>query len=236
MQNLLSINNLSVVYDNVCVLNINNMNVNEGDIVGIIGQNGAGKTTLINCILGETRFNGNIIRKFDRDEIGVQFQTNSYNDLMKVNELISIVTGKRNVKKDMPDQLLKFEIMDLLNKKISSLSGGERQRLTLFLVLYLKPTVLFFDELTTGLDYEKRQKLLHVVREYSVGKTVFSVTHYFNELEGWANKLLILKRGTPVFWGTPEELTQKYPHYSLIKVAASFDKYLVVRKLIGYTN
>lgn len=223
MIELLKINNLIVEYNDAVVLNINDITVSSGDIVGIIGQNGSGKSTLIDCILDEIKYEGRIERNFKKEDVGVQFQVNSYNNLMKVRELIRIVTKQNKFNSELQLLIERFEIKDMLEKRISVLSGGEKQRLTLFLVLYLKPKIIFFDELTTGLDYEKRKKLLKIVREYSKGKTVFIVTHYFDELENWATKLLVLKQGKPIFWGTPGELSKLYPHYGVLKLDNSFE-------------
>lgn len=231
MEELLKINNLAVSYDNTTVLNISDMIVYPGDIIGIIGRNGAGKSTLINCILNEIKYDGNIERNFKKKDVGVQFQVNSYNDLMKVYELIRIVTKQNKFDSKLESLIKNFDITSMLKKKISALSGGEKQRLTLFLVLYLQPQIIFFDELTTGLDYEKRKNMLKIVRDYSKGKTVFTVTHYFDEIENWATKLLILNKGNPIFWGTPDELKELYPHYGVLKIAKSFksDEFTVIK-------
>ena len=231
MEELLKINNLAVSYDNTTVLNISDMIVYPGDIIGIIGRNGAGKSTLINCILNEIKYDGNIERNFKKKDVGVQFQVNSYNDLMKVYELIRIVTKQNKFDSKLESLIKNFDITSMLKKKISALSGGEKQRLTLFLVLYLQPQIIFFDELTTGLDYEKRKNMLKMVRDYSKGKTVFTVTHYFDEIENWATKLLILNKGNPIFWGTPDELKELYPHYGVLKIAKSFksDEFTVIK-------
>lgn len=229
---ILKINELSVIYDKTPVLQIQQpINIESGDIVGIIGENGAGKTTFINAVLNEVNYSGEIYRGFSRDEVGVQFQTNSYNDYMKVGELIYIVTGYRYNDKNIQDQLQSFDISNLAKKKIGVLSGGERQRLTLFLMLYLKPSVLFLDELTTGLDYEKRQKILALIYRYSKDKTVFTVTHYFDELEGFANKLLILRRGQVAFFGEISELKEKYPLLGVIRLSKSLIKTEVLENL-----
>ncbi len=231
MEELLKINNLAVSYDNTTVLNISDMIVYPGDIIGIIGRNGAGKSTLINCILNEIKYDGNIERNFKKKDVGVQFQVNSYNDLMKVYELIRIVTKQNKFDSKLESLIKNFDITSMLKKKISALSGGEKQRLTLFLVLYLQPQIIFFDELTTGLDYEKRKNMLKMVRDYSKGKTVFTVTHYFDEIENWATKLLILNKGNPIFWGAPDELKELYPHYGVLKIAKSFksDEFTVIK-------
>lgn len=220
MEKILEIQGLNVSIAGSDILNLKDETIiiNKGDIVGIIGENGAGKTTLINCIIDKIHYSGNIERGFCANELGVQFQINSYNKLMKVFEIIQIVTGITRFDEEFEKKLSQFELKGLLKKKIGKLSVGELQRLTLFLVLYLKPNVLIFDELTTGLDYQKRTELLELVKEYSKGKTVFTITHYFEELLDWANKFLILHKGNLVFYGTLNELQEKYKHQSIIKI------------------
>lgn len=219
MTNAVQIDDLQVRYGNQVALRIDHMEIPEGKVIGVIGENGAGKSTFINCLLGEIAYQGSIQRSFTNHDVGVLFQKNSYDGLMKVKELISIVTRKSVKDENLSRWINEFSLKDLLNKKVVSLSGGEQQRLTLCLVLYLNPSVLFFDELTTGLDYERRQQLLRIVRRFSSHKTVFSVSHYFEELEDWAQYLLVLHKGAVLYWGSVEELQSLYPHYSLLQVA-----------------
>ena len=190
----------------------------SGDRVGIIGENGAGKSTLINCIIGEMPFKGKIGRHFTLDNLGVQFQYNAYDGRLKVGELVEIISDSRLSSADLKNEMKDFELGPLLKKKISKLSGGERQRMALFLVLQKNPELLILDELTTGLDYQKRQEILHTLRQKTTQKTVLSVTHYFEELAGWMSKLLILHKGHLVFWGAIEALRVKYDWcYSIIE-------------------
>ena len=222
MENLLEIKDLSVDIDGTSILDLKGRTIaiDKGDVIGIIGENGAGKSTLINCIIDKIQYSGCIKKNFSVDELGIQFQINSYNKLMKVYELIQIETKKIKFDERFEKELSQFEIKQLLKKKIGKLSVGELQRLTLFLVLYLEPNVLMFDELTTGLDYQKRTELLELVKEYSKNKTVLTITHYFEEISNWANKLLILHKGHLVFFGTFDELKDLYEHFSIIKVTS----------------
>jgi ABC-2 type transport system ATP-binding protein len=218
-EKILTFSNLDVTIKGNTILHISHdITINRGDVVGIIGANGAGKTTFVNCIINRIHFEGDMQRFFTSDELGIQFQSNSYNKIMKVSELIQIVSGKHRFDSALMNQIREFDIESLLNKKIGKLSVGESQRLTLFLVLYKNPNFLIFDELTTGLDYQKRNRLLQIVRGYSKNKTVLTITHYFEELTDWANKFLILHKGNLLFWGTYQELQEKYPYYSILKI------------------
>jgi len=225
VETLLKIENLGVNIGGMPILDLKDktITVNKGDVVGIIGENGAGKTTLINCIIDKIQYSGHILKNFSSDELGIQFQINAYNKLMKVYEVIQIVTKNLKFDEKFEKELNQFELKPLLKKRIGKLSVGELQRLTLFLVLYLQPDVLLFDELTTGLDYQKRTELLDLVKEYCKNKTVLTITHYFEEISDWANKLLILHRGHFVFFGTIDELERAYEHFSVIKVPAEIE-------------
>lgn len=217
--NIIEIKTLTVSFNGNTILNLKDrIDINKGDVVGIIGENGAGKSTLVNCIIDKISYTGKIDKNFVNEELGIQFQNNSYNKLMKVFEIIQIVTGERKFDNELMDSIRNFEIDGLLKKRIGKLSGGELQRLTLFLTLYLEPQILIFDELTTGLDYQKRIRLLRIVKKYSEGKTVLTITHYFEELKDWANKLLVLHKGEKIFFNTVEEFEKKYSHYSVLKV------------------
>ncbi len=218
-ENILEIDNLKVVFGENRVLDIDRrIEIKQGDVVGIIGENGAGKSTLINAVLAEIKYSGTINRNFNFDDVGVQFQSNNYNHYMRVDELIKVVTGRSVKSMELESYLNEFELKPLLKKKTGVLSGGEKQRLTLFLVVYLKPEVLFLDELTTGLDYKKREKILSIIKRYSKKRTVFSVTHYFDELNNFANKVIILHKGKCLYFGEIKELEQKIYYHRIIKI------------------
>ncbi|MBR6440281.1 MAG: ABC transporter ATP-binding protein [Aeriscardovia sp.] len=189
-----------------------------GDTVGLIGENGAGKTTLINCIVGKISYQGSIERNFTMQDFGVQFQTNDYDPPVKVKELVEAVCQKSASNPELKAAMKKFELEGLLAKKVKKLSGGERKRLTLFLAVFKKPKLLILDEPTGALDYQKRRKILHTLKVAMDRKTVLISTHYYDDIEDWANKILILDKGKAVFFGTVEDLEKRYPIYSLIRI------------------
>ncbi|HCL03543.1 MAG TPA: ABC transporter ATP-binding protein, partial [Lachnoclostridium phytofermentans] len=105
-----------------------------------------------------------------------------------------------------------FQFEGCLNKRYANLSGGEKQRLTIILVLRKDTPLVFLDEVTSGLDFETRQKLMQGLNTWYEGKntTLCIVSHYYEELEQLANKLLILEKGRVMAYGTREELFYKY--------------------------
>lgn len=189
-----------------------------GDTVGLIGENGAGKTTLINCIVGKIAYQGSIERNFTIRDFGVQFQSNDYDPPVKVKELVEAVCQKSASNPALKAAMKEFELEGILLKKVKKLSGGERKRLTLFLAIFKHPKLLILDEPTSALDYQKRRKILHTLKVAMDKKTVLISTHYYDDIEDWANKILILEKGKVVFFGTVKELEDRYPLYSLVRI------------------
>ncbi|WP_207696646.1 ABC-2 type transport system ATP-binding protein [Enterococcus sp. DIV0212c] len=217
MDAILAINNLKVKKNDKMILDIDReIQILSKDKIAILGENGAGKTTLINTILGEFSFDGEIIKHFQKKDCGIVFQENSYNELMKVYELVELVLP---LKKESLSQFLeRYELEDLKKKYIKDLSGGEKQRLTLSLVLESQKSIYFFDELTSGLDYKKRLALLAMMKEKTTEGTVLNVTHYFDEIENWATKILMLKQGKLIFYGSITEYFAMFVHHSVVRV------------------
>lgn len=135
MADLVHIRNLSVGYGGRTVLRIDDLRVDEGQVVGIIGGNGAGKSTFVKCLLGDAPYKGTVDRSFSMRDVGVLMQDNKYSGLMRVGELASIVARRPVKDVRLASWLSEFELEGLLNRRISALSGGERQRMTLAMVV-----------------------------------------------------------------------------------------------------
>ncbi len=220
MEKCISINDLSVVLKGRNILDFDrNISISNGDTVAILGPNGAGKSTLINCIIGQLPFSGSITINKELKNLGILFQENEYGDLIKVNELICLVTQKNKSDDLVQSMIDEFNLAYLLNTRISKLSKGELQRLSLALVLSRNPDFFIFDELTTGLDFEKRVELLNLVKSKTKNKTVILVTHYFEEISSWANKILLLDGGKIVFWGSVSNFEKEYSHLKVLLIS-----------------
>lgn len=220
MEELLKISNLQVKREEKTILNLENeqIHLEKGDKVALLGKNGAGKTTLINCILGEIPYIGDVDKSFKWYDIGIVFQTNEYSDLIKVDELVSLVTHYKKRSNEIEKFYKSFELSKLSKKYVKNLSIGEQQRLTVGLVLSRKKEIYILDELTSGLDFEKREALAQLTKEVTEDSTVIQVTHYFEEIEDWANKVIILEKGSLIFFGNIDAYFRKYEHYSFLKV------------------
>lgn len=211
---MITINQVRVQYGNQLALSIHTPIVlKAGDRIGIIGSNGAGKTTLVKTILGLTNYQGSITTDLKPEEMAVHMQHNHYANTMSVKHLMEAILNTRIKKSKILQELIAFfDFEECLPKKYSALSGGQKQRLTIILVLIQDAPLVFFDEVTSGLDFETRQKLMSKLVEWYRDKatTLCIVSHYYEELEQLVNKLLILEKGQVIDFGSKEELFQKY--------------------------
>ena len=220
MESLMTIKDLKVDINNRKILNLNNSTINiySEDKIALIGKNGAGKTTLINCLLNEINYSGVIDRKISSKDIGIVFQENKYGDLIKVHELIYLATAYSKRSEQFKAFTKAFSLEHLINKFVKDLSLGEHKRLTVGLFLNKQKKLYIFDELTSGLDYEKRQNLLQKTKEITQNKALIKITHYFDEVENWANKLIILDKGELLYYGSIDQFFSKFYHYALIEI------------------
>ena len=211
---ILRVNNLKVCFKKFIALDIKApIVVEEGDRVGVIGSNGAGKTTFIKSILGLLPYEGNIETNIEKEEMAVHMQFNEYIDSMAVQYIMEAILDTKIAKNPKLQELIQyFEFEGCLKKKYSKLSGGQKQRFTIILVMMQDAKLTFYDEVTSGLDFETRQKLMEKLVEWYRDKksSLIMVSHYYEELEQMANKLLILDQGTVIDYGKKEELFKKY--------------------------
>ncbi len=211
---MITIHNLQVKYGTQIALNITNPIVlNENDRVGIIGSNGAGKTTLIKSILGLTSYSGTISTNLKKEDMAVHLQINNYSNNMNVQSNMECILNTKIKNNPKLKELIEyFNFEKCLKKKFESLSGGEKQRLTIILVLMQDSKICFFDEVTSGLDFETRQSLMGMLNKWYKDKntTLCIVSHYYEELEQLTNKILILDHGNVVDFGERDSLFEKY--------------------------
>lgn len=211
---MINIEHLQVKYNDFIALDINApITIDKGDRIGIIGSNGAGKTTFVKAILGLVGYNGKISTKLKFSDMAVHMQENNYVKTVPVKYIIQAVLNT-NIQKDqkLKELIDFFEFSPCLNKKYQALSGGQKQRLTIILVLMQNATITFFDEVTSGLDFETRQKLMSkIVGWYQQNEnSLCIISHYYDELNALTDKLLILEKGHVVAFGKTNELFERY--------------------------
>lgn len=187
--------------------------INDGECVALIGPNGAGKTTLIDCLLGDKFMSsGQIaIQGFAPTEprlkqlISILPQENTVVQDLKVKELLSFF------KSLYPDSLSDKEIDDLLrfsdkqkNQLAGKLSGGQKRLFSFVLTLIGRPKILFLDEPTAAMDTSTRQHFWEIVdRLKKNGVTIVYSSHYIEEVEHTADRILVLHKGELIRDTTP---------------------------------
>ncbi|MDF2514154.1 MAG: transporter related, partial [Herbinix sp.] len=231
---LLTINNLNVQYGKMTALNITTpITIEKGDRIGVIGSNGAGKSTLIKSLLGIVNYTGSIDSTITPLDMAVHMQFNEYTDSMAVKHIMEAILQTK-IKKDrkLQELISYFEFENCLNKKFKTLSGGQKQRFTIILVMMQDAPLTFYDEVTSGLDFETRQKLVEKLVSWYQDKeaSLCVVSHYYEELEQLANKLLILEQGNVVAFGDKDELFKKYCGRAIIIIDNSEKNQLLTSK------
>ena len=211
---LLSIQNLKVNYGRETALSIDRpILIEEGDRVGVIGSNGAGKTTLIRSILGLVNYQGTIKTSLTPDQIAAHMQFNEYTDSMPTKYIMEAILGTKISQNSKLRELIAYlEFEKCLKKKYSKLSGGQKQRFTIIMVMMQDAPLTIYDEVTSGLDFETRQKLVEKLINWYQDKSsaLCIISHYYEELEQLAEKLLILDQGKIIDYGRTKDLFQKY--------------------------
>ena len=211
---MLTLDRVTVKFKDKVALDLGRtIEIADNDRVGVIGSNGAGKTTLIKCVLGIVNYRGNIKRGIDIDKIAVHMQQNDYIDTVPIRVILEMLIGgpiKEN--KKVQEMIEFFEFEPCLKRRWKHLSGGQKQRLTLILVMCSESPLTLLDEVTSGLDFETRQKLMKkLVEWYKERNTTLLVTsHYYEELEHLVNKILYLDNGKVIDFGNKDELFTRY--------------------------
>lgn len=206
--------------------------VKKGEVYGIIGPNGAGKTTLMEMMLGLRKQDSGTITIQGMDmiqdhkklvyRIGAQLQESELPANIKVREAIKLQAALFKVKADVPALLRSFNLEEKAGAYCSKLSGGQKQRLFILLAAIHDPDILFFDELSTGLDPVSRQDVWNYVEKLKKqGKTIIVSTHYMQEAEHICDRVMLVNKGKVVDIGTAEELTGKLPFSRVIELECS---------------
>ncbi len=221
---LVTIKNLQVYYGRQLALEIDRpLEINKGERIGIIGSNGAGKSTFVKTMLGLTSYKGRIQTELKPEQMAAHLQFNDYVSTMSVRHVLETLLDTSISKNSRLQELITyFEFEECLKKHYKSLSGGQKQRLTIIMVMMQDAPLTFYDEVTSGLDFETRQRLMERLLKWYEGKsnTLCIVSHYYEELELLANKLLILDQGKVIDYGEKETLFRKYCGNSIITLDA----------------
>ena len=225
---MIKINHLSKKFGNLEVLKDINLDINEGEVVCIIGPSGSGKSTFLRCINqlerptgGTVQYEGkNLldkncdIRKF-REEVGMVFQKFNLFPLKTVvqNVMMAPILTKHMNKEEAHAKALelldKVGLKDKADVYPSTLSGGQQQRVAIARALALHPQILFFDEPTSALDPELTGEILKVIRQLaSEHMTMVIVTHEMAFARDVADRVIFMDGGYIIEQGDPKEVIE----------------------------
>jgi ABC-2 type transport system ATP-binding protein len=189
-----------------------------GEILALLGPNGAGKTTAIELMLGLRRPDSGESRIFGLDPAspeartltGVMLQESGVPGTLRVRELIDLFRAYYPAPMAFDEIVALAGAGDFIDAMVQNLSGGQKQRALFALALAGDPRVLFLDEPSVGLDVETRRALWDHVREIAAqGRTIVLTTHYLEEADALAGRIVILHHGKVIADGTPASLRSK---------------------------
>ena len=219
MTAVVDVEHLRKVYGETVAVDDLSLTVQEGEIFGMVGPNGAGKTTSIECMEGLRRADSGRIRVLGLDPIlqeralrlviGTQLQDSQLPDQLTTDEAVTLFASFYPHPVDGRALLDRLGLTEKRKTWVSKLSGGQRQRLFIALALINRPELVFFDELTTGVDPQARHAIWDLVREIrDEGRTVFLTTHLMEEAEKLCDRVAIIDHGRIVALDTPAELVR----------------------------
>jgi ABC-2 type transport system ATP-binding protein len=229
---VVTVRGLTKSYGGRVVVDHLDLDVQAGQVVGLIGANGAGKTTTVEIIQGLRRADVGEIRVLGLDpvkdadrvrpQIGSQLQSSGLPDRLRVGEAVRLFAGPRAT---ASDQLLEqFGLAHLRRSPFAGMSGGERQRLFLVLALLNKPRLVILDELTQGLDPAARREVWAAVAQLrDTGTTVLLVTHELDETELLCEHVIAMREGRVLDQGTPAELVARHAHEATVRFGLEAD-------------
>lgn len=227
MEPIIELNQVSKLFKNKMAVNRVSFSIQKGEVVAILGPNGAGKTTTIMMMLGLLEPTDGSVQLFGshpkakavREKIGALLQEVSVIDALKVREVIQLFRSYYPQPLSYED-LVAFTgfTKDELQKRANKLSGGQKRRLDFALAMAGNPDVLFFDEPTVGMDVTSRKLFWSTVRDLrDRGKTILFTTHYLQEADDIAERVILFHEGNIIGDGTPKSIKA-----SLLKQSVSF--------------
>lgn len=238
MRDAIKINNISKSFGSKTVLDDINLDVEEGEIFGLLGPSGAGKTTLIKILTGQlkgehgtTKINGinsQQLKSTDYSSFGIMMDKfGVYERLSCFDNLKVFARIYRLDEEDIRAALSDVGLGSAGKTVAGNLSKGMKNRLRLARVFMINPSVLFLDESTSGLDPATSEDIQQLIlAEKKKGKTIFLTTHNMAEAEKLCDHVALLHKGKIVEYGSPQEVCRRYNHQKklLIHLTDGTDK------------
>jgi ABC-2 type transport system ATP-binding protein len=191
------------------------LTIRPGEVVALLGPNGAGKTTTVDLALGLSTPTAGTARLFGDDprraviegRVGAMLQGGALLPDMTVREAVALVGAAHRAPMPIDEALRRARCTEIAGRRVNKLSGGQLQRARFAVAVVSDPDLLVLDEPTAAMDVEARHTFWSSMREFTdAGRTVVFATHYLDEADAFADRIVILRAGRVVADGTPAEI------------------------------
>jgi ABC-2 type transport system ATP-binding protein len=186
-----------------------------GEVVALLGPNGAGKSTTVDMLLGLTKPDSGEVRIFGQSPhdavangaVGAVLQEGSLLEDATVGETIAMIASLHHNPMPVAEALRRANVEDLASRRCTRLSGGQKQRVRFAVALVCNPHLLVLDEPTSAMDVGTRREFWQSMKEFTdAGKTVLFATHYLDEAEEFADRVVLMRAGTVIADGSVAEV------------------------------
>ncbi len=249
---VIKINNLVKRYGDLTAVDNLSLEVEEGEIFGLLGPNGSGKTTTINCILSLLKYEKGEIKVFDKvmsptaydikRDIGLVSQNVAVYNELTVYENVDYFCGLYIQNKEecetLVEEALKLTgLMDFKKFYPKKLSGGLLRRLNIACGIAHKPKLIIFDEPTVAVDPQSRNNILEgILKLNTEGATIIYTSHYMEEIEQLCNRIVILDKGKILATGSKEELKEMIGVKEKITIEVNNLDEIILKELMNLDN
>src|SRR5579859_1621967 len=215
---VVSFDNVSKQYGSLKAVDGLSLELRSGETVALLGPNGAGKSTSLDMLLALRKPTTGTIRMFGTDpyhavktgQVGAMLQSGGLMPEVTVRELVTLVAGLHPRPIPVDQTLRAAGVESVANQRVDRLSGGQTQRVRFALAIAGECDLIVLDEPTTAMDVETRQRFWATMKEeVAEGKTLLFATHYLEEADQAADRILVINRGRLLADGTPEEIKKR---------------------------
>ncbi|MEU5692897.1 ABC transporter ATP-binding protein [Actinosynnema sp. NPDC020468] len=206
--------------------------VSPGEVVALLGPNGAGKSTTVDMLLGLTEPDRGEVGVFGRSPraavvdgvIGAMLQSGSLLDDATVGETLGLVAALHREPLPVAEVMARAGVAELANRRCTKLSGGQKQRVRFALALVSDPDLLVLDEPTVAMDVETRRQFWQSMRDFTAtGRTVLFATHYLEEAQEYADRVVLMRSGKIVADGSVAQVRATVTGRTISAVVPDYD-------------
>jgi len=211
----ISLSGLTKKFGSLTAVDGVDLEIRPGEVVALLGPNGAGKSTTIDLLLGLALPTNGTARLFGEDprraivtgRVGAMLQGGALLPTTTVRESVALIQALHKHPLSVDEAMERAGVADLAKQKIASLSGGQMQRARFAVAVVSNPDLLILDEPTAAMDVAARHSFWGSMREFTQqGKTVVFATHYLDEADAFADRIVIMNAGRIIADGTPSEV------------------------------